>query len=200
VEPYLYSLYTPYSWCGQQQPYLLRGTGSSSSIMCSWHLTFQFISASYCPAQRISVRVQTSAFCRNVTQQTQHNAGFCTPPRFWFGQDGAHSSALAARSYPPAVVGCSRCQHMHISAHCKVSRAQKHVRTCTSRVTQHFDARCKTDSRVDPPAQRTERGECWGNTVQTCQSLLRHGRMLKSGRSVVTPNGQPFEWLTNLRV
>jgi hypothetical protein len=35
-----------------------------------------------------------------------------------------------------------------------------------------FDARWKTDSKVDEAAQRTEHGECYSNTVQTCECSL----------------------------
>jgi hypothetical protein len=35
-----------------------------------------------------------------------------------------------------------------------------------------FDARWKTDSRVDQAEQRAKQGECYSNTVQTCECSL----------------------------
>jgi hypothetical protein len=32
-----------------------------------------------------------------------------------------------------------------------------------------FDARWKTDTKVDQAAQRTEQSECYSSTVQTCE-------------------------------
>jgi hypothetical protein len=59
------------------------------------------------------------------------------------------------------------------------------VDTCDCRCSvKTFDARWKTDSKMDQPAQRTEQGERYWNAFQTCESLLRCGGMLKSGRGL----------------
>jgi hypothetical protein len=35
-----------------------------------------------------------------------------------------------------------------------------------------FDARWKTDSKVDQPVQRTKLSECYSNTIHTCESIM----------------------------
>jgi len=52
-----------------------------------------------------------------------------------------------------------------------------------------FDARWKTDSKVDQPAQRTEHSECYSKTIHTCESLLHYAVMLRQNAQVCTqPN------------
>ena len=49
-----------------------------------------------------------------------------------------------------------------------------------------FDARWKTDSRVDQHEQRTEESECTSNTLQTYESLLHYAVTLRQNAQAWT--------------
>ena len=117
-----------------------------------------------CPEHRSSHRLHSDV----IVLPLRNRAGFSSP--------GSDKTARSQAKLPRAVIHQLFALLLWTQATVSWLRAQKHVRTFS------FDARWKTDSRVDQSVQRREQGQC--NTVQTCESLLRCSRMLKCGRAL----------------